>query len=216
MSEPKIYKPSIYNGNGVYNNGAGGGGANPLDIIYETDFENFDTVNKYDIPQKGWVSRYPIKANYSLNNGLVVSSNTLIEESFLSFYIKDGSRFKVNICIEESINYNSNFFWFLHEIGLKVNNYLGNNIYIAAKPEVNVITNLPSILDAGLVHYNTGATAGNFYDIEFVCNNGQILVYLENNLILTFTEDYTSKLFLCLFAPQQNKNISCTYLKYTP
>ena len=26
MSEPKIYKPSIYNGNGVYNNGGGGGG----------------------------------------------------------------------------------------------------------------------------------------------------------------------------------------------
>lgn len=26
MGEPTIYKPSIYNGNGVYNNGAGGGG----------------------------------------------------------------------------------------------------------------------------------------------------------------------------------------------
>lgn len=24
--EPTIYKPSVYNGNGVYNNGAGGGG----------------------------------------------------------------------------------------------------------------------------------------------------------------------------------------------
>ena len=34
MSEPTIYKPSIYNGNGVYNNGGGGGGGD-LPAEYE-------------------------------------------------------------------------------------------------------------------------------------------------------------------------------------
>lgn len=35
MSEPTIYKPSIYNGNGVYKNGASGGGGGDLPDEYE-------------------------------------------------------------------------------------------------------------------------------------------------------------------------------------
>lgn len=191
-------------------------GGSPLSMRYETDFSDFNVSEKYDIPQEGWVTRYPIAATYSINNGLVVTSSTQINEGFLSFYIQEGSKFEVNLSFEASINYYSNFFWFLHEVSLKTNNYLGNNIYISVKPSVNVDTSLPSIEDAGVINFNTGETAGSFHKFEFVCNNGQIWVYLDDNLIMKFTDNYIDKLFVCLFAPQQNKSISCSYLKYTP
>lgn len=46
MGQPTIYKPSVYNGNGIYKNGAGGGGGDEIrNLIYYTYFTTND-VNK--------------------------------------------------------------------------------------------------------------------------------------------------------------------------
>lgn len=192
-------------------------GTSPLSIRYETDFSNFNVSEKYDIPQNGWITRYPLSATYSINNGLVITSNTSISEGFLSFYIQDGSKFEVNLSFDVSINQYSNFFWFHRDFNLRVNDSLGNNnIYITVPPTTNVDTSLPSGTDPGGLNFNTGVTAGSFHKFEFVCNNGQIWIYLDDNLILKLTDNYIGQLFVCLFAPQQNKSISCRYLNYSP
>ena len=72
MSEPKIYKPSVYNGNGVYNNGATGDGLGPYGVDWASggwsaknmfrrpnqSVSNGGTHDWYDVPGFGFAAPY--------------------------------------------------------------------------------------------------------------------------------------------------------------
>ena len=72
MREPRIYKPeiykgrsiykgeSVYKGNGVYNDGR----VSDSEVIYETDFSNFDFINKIDYPKIGNPKAFSFNASY--------------------------------------------------------------------------------------------------------------------------------------------------------
>lgn len=68
--EPTIYKPSIYNGAGVYKTGVSG-------VVYHTKFDNFDKDTGLDIPIVGpslnWVVTNKDKITY---NDVVVEGET--------------------------------------------------------------------------------------------------------------------------------------------
>lgn len=61
--EPTIYKPSIYNGAGIYKTGAegGGGASGSFTIPYKTNFFDFDVNDGIDTPILG--NRTPYKSN---------------------------------------------------------------------------------------------------------------------------------------------------------
>ena len=78
--EPTIYKPSIYNGNGVNKNGASGAGNDK--ILFYTNFGNFDINDNIDFP-------------------LIGDSYEVIKESYITLQKKD-------YCLSFEENQNSN------------------------------------------------------------------------------------------------------------
>lgn len=78
--EPTIYKPSIYNGAGIYKVGAGGGGNDK--ILFYTNFENFDINDNIDTP-------------------LIGNSYEVLKESYITLQKKE-------YCLSFKENQNSN------------------------------------------------------------------------------------------------------------
>lgn len=95
MTEPTIYKPSIYNGNGVYNNGAGGGGGGgnykeySQIIASQQDYFNFsiDLTNLY-LTNKG--KNFYLKNSYPVwggtGNAQTIPPNLKLESGYIGLY----------------------------------------------------------------------------------------------------------------------------------
>ena len=75
--QPTIYKPSIYNGNGIYKNGASGGGGENIDdyllLEYITQMPNNSGSNYFSIPFETLANDY-FELTFMLDNNLYTNS----------------------------------------------------------------------------------------------------------------------------------------------
>lgn len=98
--EPTIYKPSIYKGNGIYKNGADGGGGGQTGVIYDFNFENNPSsiTNGYIVPEVGEKLFVNASSMFSssliFSDGLHVSSNYNNECSSFNLFGFNGKKLK--------------------------------------------------------------------------------------------------------------------------
>lgn len=185
--EPTIYKPSIYEGAGVYKTGAGGGGGDG----YETDFSNFDFTQKIDVPQKGFLTFYDGRLSYSYDNGLKMTVTTNLENHrCLGFYTNAGS-----VCeIELEFICNSTNFAFL---------WIGENMNIASSP---TLTNklllmadssyTPLEIDAAYIkteygynYYDTNISNSGTHKVKAVYGETDFSIYIDDVFIARYTKN---------------------------
>lgn len=200
--EPTIYKPGaykspgIYNGAGVYN-GAGiykvgeGGG----DIIYKTDFSNFDFANKIDYPKIGSPKAFSFNESHFEKTSVTIDGviypaikhKTVSNSSFTSSFIDelDG----VNLYTFETLVYKPTW----GGIGGAIEYYGGSDF--AGSPIINCyssdrgygVTRRPAV---NIVSYYNGfrllyeafyySTNSDIRNINGICKGGVTFDVLNN------------------------------------
>lgn len=76
MGQPTIYKPSVYNGNGIYNNGAGGGGGGNVERFFNNFLQSAGTPDAIILENEETNKDVFIKVNFVKTN---TNSSTILE-----------------------------------------------------------------------------------------------------------------------------------------
>lgn len=160
MSEPTIYKPSIYNGNGVYKNGAsggggGGGGVEILGNLYKTkEIGNFNiTLNCF------WSSS---NSNTKVKGGSSTQWYRGQEVTSLSSALSgSGWHVPTENEIQSLVQYcNDNGMYIADLLDLPLYHYDNNGNYTTGWP---AITGLPNSTYSPLISYYNGMYKINQY-----------------------------------------------------
>ena len=187
--EPTIYKPSIYKGAGIYKTGLEGGGG--VDDDYETDFSNFDFIQKIDIPNKGFITFYDDRFTYSYDGGLKITTTGNIEnQRYLGFYSKNGSICEVEfefIC--SSANFA--FLWITESITISCSpNDTTKLFFMVGENYIPSTINIPYIKTAyGYKYYDTGILNSGNHIVKVEYLENEFSIYIDSSFIATYPKN---------------------------
>lgn len=214
--EPTIYKPNIYKGAGIYNTGAGGGGG--VNGDYETDFSNFDFVNKVDIPNKGFITFYNDKYSFSIDtDGLKITapSGNQVFSKTLGFYAQDGSELEFNFIFEQNSK-NPSFIWFLDSCTFVCNTDEQNTVIVLVKDQYD-FTSTDKLSyyghNYGYYYYKTNYPYGDLNTAKLKFFDDRVEVFFNDEKIFVLNQ---SKTFTQLdYNPRNSKYIITNKIKFT-
>ena len=201
--EPTIYKPSIYKGTGIYKAGGEGGVIHQYDYYddYETDFSNFDTINKFDIPNIGYITKYWRDYTFEKNNGLTINSQdveTFPNVRVINHFISNGKKIETEAKFFEGSTITGFFLYYYN--GLK-SIYVGsqtasNEMAFSDTISFNIINNFTNMgVVSGLRVLQTNIDFVNNYNkFKFLFDSGKISLFINDTLCVELNADWTGDL----------------------
>lgn len=199
MSEPTIYKPSIYKGAGIYKEPCGiykGNGVYKYDgnvspLYYYTLFENFDFATKIDHPIVGEPTQYDTANYYTYSSDLLVydgeehnalnlksSSSAITQSNLIPLKLNSYIEFicKINMVSSSA----PCFVWTVGNFGFYVDWNKADRIGVISPSGASDYE-----MKNGTVLYNVS------YGVRW------FLTPLQNNAVFEFRIDYSSEKIIC-------------------
>lgn len=181
--------------------------ASITDGDYETDFSNFDYVNKIDSPIKGFATFYDLNFGYSSDNGLKISSisNYSTGNRTFGFGVFNGSELKTTF----RINCVSSQFAFLkvtENIAITYSPSEKSHLVVMVDDSyIKTISNMTFYQIAyGYEYYETSLDPSLFHELKVDYTDNYFNIYIDNIQLAQVNRNAD----FCQFFPDPRSNAS--------